>query len=101
MGALDITVEEAALRLGISVATVKRRLQSQQISGRKIGRQWVVDDTKLPAPTRRGGVGPASSPHLDVPKALRHVRLTDLAELWVPDVLRWADHLAAPEAILL
>jgi len=45
---MDITVEEAAHRLGISIATVKRRLQNSQLAGRKIGRQWVVDDAKLP-----------------------------------------------------
>ena len=99
-GRMDITVEEAATRLGISVATVKRRLQKHQLSGRKIGRQWVVDDAKLPAPTRSGGAGVAAVRHLDVRQALTHLRSTDLNELWVPDVLRWADHLADPGDVM-
>jgi hypothetical protein len=27
--------------------------------------------------------------------------MTDLSELWVPDVLRWADHLATPQSIII
>lgn len=91
---MDITVEEAALRLGLSAATVKRRLRNNQLAGRKIGRQWVVDDSKLPAPTRASGAGAAAVRNLDVRQAFRHLRSTDLNELWVPDVLRWADYLA-------
>lgn len=102
MGAgLDITVEEAAHRLGVSAATVKRRLQNNQLAGRKIGRQWVVDDARLPAPRRTSGTGAASVRQLDIPRALKHVRATDLNDLWVPDVLRWADHLATPGPVLL
>jgi excisionase family DNA binding protein len=100
-GNLDITVEEAAHRLGISVATVKRRLSAGQLAGRKIGRLWVVDGSRLPAPTRTSGTSPASAAGQDLVKALLHLRRTDLNELWVPDVLTWADHIAFPNPVLL
>ena len=60
-----------------------------------------MDDAKLPAPRRTSGTGAASVLRLDVPQALRLVRTTDLNELWVPDVLRWADHLATPGPVVL
>jgi hypothetical protein len=94
-------VEEAAQRLGISEATVKRRLQKRQLVGRKIGRQWVVDDAKLPAPVRSIATGSGSGGRLDMVAAFRYVRSTDLNELWVPDVLRWADHIANSQPILM
>jgi hypothetical protein len=63
----------------------------------------VVDDAKLPAPARRRttGTSAASANQLDLPQAFRHVRGTDLNEMWVPDVLRWADYIAMPTPILL
>jgi excisionase family DNA binding protein len=97
---MDITVAEAAQRLGISTATVKRRLEHGQIVGRKIGRQWIVDESRLPAPTRPGNSSPAMFNRVDVAEALRYVRATDLNELWVPDVLRWADFIAHPADLL-
>lgn len=97
---MDVTVEEAAQRLNISVATVKRRLINKQLTGRKLGRQWVVDDSKFPASVRASGRGALQGHSLDVASALKYVSRTDLNELWVPDVLRWADHLAAPEPVL-
>ena len=93
---MDITVEEAAQRLGISTSTVKRRLEHGQIAGRKIGRQWVVDDSKLPAPTRTDAPKPAFFSAVDVAQAFQYVKTTDLNELWVPDVLRWTDIIANP-----
>jgi excisionase family DNA binding protein len=97
---MDITVEEAAQRLGISTSTIKRRLDRGQISGRKIGRQWVVDDSKLPAPTRVESLRSAPFNAVDVTQALQYVKATDLNELWVPDVVRWADSIREPADVL-
>src|ERR1700677_3768102 len=97
---MDITVEGAAQRLGISTSTVKRRLERGQIAGRKIGRQWVVDDSRLPAPTRSDSPKPVPLSSVNVGDAVRYVRATDLNELWVPDVLRWTDFIANPTDLL-
>ena len=97
---MDITVEEAAQRLGISTATVKRRLDRGQIVGRKIGRQWIVDDSKLPAANRRPP-GEVTSGAIDTKSAFEYVKTTDLNELWVPDILRWADFIARPNGMLM
>jgi excisionase family DNA binding protein len=97
---MDITVEEAAQRLGISTATVKRRLVRGQIAGRKVGRQWIVDDSKLPAPTRFGSQKPLLISTANVAEALQYVKVTDLNELWVPDILRWTDFIAKPVGLL-
>src|SRR5438094_633470 len=84
-----LTVEEAATRIGASVATVRRMAQSGRVSAVKSGRQWLIDARTLPGygrPTRRSARSP-----VDVEKALRHVRETDFSELLVPDVLRYED----------
>lgn len=97
---MEITVEEAAQRLGISTATVKRRLKRGQIAGRKIGRQWIVEDSRLPAPTRNAKQSLFPPSMLNIGEALQFVKTTDLNELWVPDILRWADLIADPADLL-
>lgn len=97
---MEITVHEAAQRLGISTATVKRRLERGQIPGKKIGRQWIVDDSKLPPPTRTSRLPKTGFGQVDTDEALKYVKITDLNELWVPDILRWEDLLASPAELL-
>lgn len=90
-----VTVDEAALRLGVSVATVRRRLGAGSLAGTKVGRDWHVDVSALPAPgaTSRK-TRPATFTDDELAIAARYVSGFDLTDLWVPDVLRWADHLA-------
>jgi excisionase family DNA binding protein len=97
-----LTVEEASMRMGVSVATTRRMAATGRVSAVKSGRQWLIDARSL----RRGGKGrrrrrSAQSP-VDVERALRHVRSMDLTELLVPDVLRYEDLLtpAAQSEIL-
>ncbi|MFB9311654.1 reverse transcriptase domain-containing protein [Nocardioides plantarum] len=99
MAAKNITVEEAALRLGLSVATVKRHLSQGRIAGQKIGGRWLVHADKLPTVT---GVPTAASPahSVDVTKALAQVMRTDRRELWIPDILHWEDFRAHPDEVL-
>lgn len=98
---MDVTVEEAAHRLGVSVATVRRRLSTGGVSGRKVGKQWIVDGDKLPSPSPgRGAAGAATALKLDIKTAFDHIRSTDLNEIWVPDVLRWEDYAARPNELL-
>ena len=97
---MDITVEEAAQRLGISKATVKRRLERGQIGGRKIGRQWIVNDSKLPPPTRASAPNPSAFGVVNCAEAFQYVKATDLNELWVPDILRWSDLINSPGDVL-
>lgn len=93
-----LTIEEAATRLGVSVATARRMAADGRIPATKSGKQWIVDGSRFPEgrPRRRAPTRPAA----DVATALRHVRTTDLAEAWVPDVLRHADVLADEPAVL-
>jgi len=39
---MDFTIAEAAARLGVSTNTIRRRLTSGVISGRKVGGKWVI-----------------------------------------------------------
>ncbi len=89
-----ITVEEAADRLGLSVASVRRRCASGELDATKAGSQWLVNPAAL------GNVGAKRrrraselNPTLDYKKALQFVQATDLNELWVPDLLRFRDAL--------
>ena len=93
-----LTIEEAATRLGVSVATARRMAATGRIPARKSGKQWVVDGTRLAQRQTRRRV--LSKPVVDLDRALEHVQRKDLAELWVPDVLRHADVLADPGAVL-
>jgi excisionase family DNA binding protein len=93
-----LTIEEAALRLEVSVATARRMAASGRITARKTGKQWIVDGTNLrpQRPQRRV----SAKRVVDVEQALRHVQRTDLTEVWVPDVLHQADRLADAGALL-
>lgn len=91
-----LTVEETATRLGISVATVRRRCISGEIDAERKGRSWLIDGTKLRSPKRQKQRSrPATaSARADFPTALRHLRSQDLVrDLWVPDILRHEDDL--------
>lgn len=89
-----ITVEEAATRLGISPATVKRRCSSGELPARKVGRGWVLEATRLPPPrVRRPTRRPSTAAALvDLADSLRELETQDLRrDLWVPDILRHED----------
>jgi excisionase family DNA binding protein len=93
-----LTIEEAAARLGVSVATARRMAAAGQIPARKSGKQWIVDGTGLSSVRPRRRV--SSSSTLDIDRALGHVRRTDLTEVWVPDILHQADRLADAGTVL-
>jgi excisionase family DNA binding protein len=94
-----LTIEEAAHRLGVSIATARRWAASGEIPATKSGKQWVVDGEKLtPRPRRRQRR--SRTYELDFETALRHVRQTDLAETPVPDILRHADELADKDSVI-
>lgn len=93
-----ITVDEAARRLGVSIATARRMASSGKIRAAKAGRQWLVDSSSLPPTFRKRRLSRASS--LDFECALQHVKTTDLVQAWVPDVLRYEDALAQPGRLL-
>lgn len=100
MSARNITVEEAAARLGKSVQTVRRLLAQGELAGQKIGGRWLVHGEKLP--NRASASATASFPTsvVNVEQALQHVLRTDRRELWVPDVLNWEDYRESPDQIL-
>jgi excisionase family DNA binding protein len=94
-----LTIEEAATRLDVSVATARRMAADGRLSAVKTGRQWLIDARSLPS--RRRKRRSVQAP-VDVERALRHVRSTDLTQLLVPDVLRYEDLLTpTPEAEIL
>jgi excisionase family DNA binding protein len=100
MATRNITVQEAALRLGKSVATVRRLLAAGELPGQKIGGRWLVHGDKLATRRLSSTTAKAPSASIDVEAALRHVLRSDRRELWVPDVLMWEDFRSAPANIL-
>lgn len=94
-----LTIEEAAARLGVSVATARRMAADGRISGHKSGKQWLIDGHALTprTPARPRG---STRPAIDLELALSHVRNTDLREVWVPDVLQHEDVLADTARVL-
>lgn len=97
---VNISVAEAALRLGKSPATVRRLLANGQLSGQKIGGRWIVHGEKLTAPGSATGAPNVSSMAVDVDLAFRQLRRTDIRDLWVPDVLNWEDFAHDPTEVL-
>lgn len=100
MATRNITVQEAALRLGKSVATVRRLLAADELPGQKIGGRWLVHGDKLPMQRLASTTAKAPSASIDVETALKYVLRTDRRELWVPDVLMWEDFRATPGNVL-
>lgn len=97
----NLTVEEAADRLNVSVATIRRWCQTGRLSARKEGKHWVVDASKLPkSSSRRTRTKPPSSAGVDLELSLKQLAGLDLKEVWVPDILRFQDHLTVPEEVL-
>lgn len=97
-----VTVEEASSILDVSVATVRRWCSGGELEATKAGKHWLVSAQsarKMAATRKRPTSGP-SEPKFDLQKALRHVRGTDLSELWVPDILRYQDLLDSDEQLV-
>ena len=96
----NITVHEAALRLGKSEATVRRLLAAEEISGQKIGGRWLVHGDKLPTRAIPSSTVKTPSVAIDVELAFKHVLRCDRRELWIPDVLNWEDFRESPENVI-
>lgn len=98
-----LSVEEAAQRLDVSPATVKRRIRDGQIAAMKVGRSWVIQADAVPLAKRRQHpqrTKGAASASVDFTKSLGHLRKQDLGrDLWIPDVIRFADVLADTAAL--
>jgi excisionase family DNA binding protein len=96
-----VPVEEAAHHLGVSVATVRRRLSSGKLAGKKVGRDWQVEAAALPpASSMKVGGGTSEFTDAELLQAIQYVSGTDVTEMWIPDILRWADILSDPKAIV-
>lgn len=94
-----LTVDEVAEHYGVPVSTVRRWCGDGTLPASKHGRQWLVDRDKLPSrpPRKRAPASTAARAKSsrrrshDILTALRHVRSTDLREVWVPDIVRFGD----------
>jgi excisionase family DNA binding protein len=99
-----ITAEEAARRLGLSVATVKRQCASGRLQAEKVGRSWLLDERALPPPLSRPRSSRAAATalaRLDPVRALAHLRADDLPkDTWVPDILNFEDDLRDPSRLI-
>jgi excisionase family DNA binding protein len=95
----NISVEEASLRTGKSVATIRRLLAAGRISGEKIGGRWLVHGDRLPARSQESATSTTDLP-LDPSSAMSFLMKTDRRDLWVPDVLNWEDYRARPDALI-
>lgn len=92
-----ITVDEAAVRSGLSKATVRRMCGDGRLNCARVGKKnWAIDPSTLPAPKQKDqGV------RYDLPRAFEHLFTRDVKEdLWVPDVLRFEDIKHAKEAVI-
>jgi excisionase family DNA binding protein len=97
----EITVDEAAAELGVSVATVKRLCANGELDARKVGRSWFIVGRAVE--NRRRTTAPASPKPvvLDVDRALGYVEHHDLQnDVWVPDVLAFADELSDRQGVV-
>ena len=95
-----LTVEEAAERLGLSVATVRRRAASGELVATKSGKQWLINAEGLSTDKIRGGQAVSPPSQVDFSNALLQVSRLDMAELWVPDILRYKDQFEASDQII-
>lgn len=93
-----LSIEEVAEILDKSVATVRRWCVAGKLPARKSGRQWVIRRADLPSVNRSAAQSRGHIPY-DVDQAVRHISATDRNELWVPDILRWEDHLGQPAGL--
>lgn len=97
---MNITTQEASQRLGVSEATVKRRLTAGELPGTKIGGRWIVYSDKLPEPIQPLAAQMRQPPALDFGRAFTQVRTHDRRDLWIPDVLNWEDFAQDPTSII-
>jgi len=91
-----VSVEEAAERLDLSAATVRRMCAAGELSARRVGRRWVIPVASLRSrrrgrTIRRGG----RAAGFDLETSCSHVLNADERERWVPDILRLEDWAAA------
>lgn len=96
----QLSLEEAAKRLGVSVATARRWAASGRLPASKVGKQWAISASGIDAV--RSASAPATSlpAGTDLNVAFNQVARRDLREVWVPDVLQHEDWLADRGAIL-
>jgi hypothetical protein len=87
-----LTIEEAATRAGVSVATMRRRAAAGAVKAHKPGKGWVVEASSVMAGPRRTSIARRSRA-VDLDLALSHIRHRDLTELWVPDILGCEDEM--------
>jgi excisionase family DNA binding protein len=98
----QLTVEEAAERLGKPVSTVRRWVASGRLSGAKIGRQWLVDARGLPASPVAvvAPRSPSTPAGVDLDLSLTQLESRDLRSLWIPDILANEDTLSDRVSLL-
>jgi excisionase family DNA binding protein len=90
-----VSVDMAADRLGVSVATARRWLGSGKLTGRKVGKQWLIPEAAV-ASLLDQAIGTRFSAlpvEIDLAASVTHLRARDLKEVWVPDALAFADYL--------
>lgn len=58
---MEISVADAARKMGVSESRIRKLLQEQDLSGRKIGPMWIVDESSL---KRRSAISRPLSPRM-------------------------------------
>jgi excisionase family DNA binding protein len=99
----QLTIEEAADRLGKPISTVRRWVATGRLPGAKVGRQWLVQASAVPPhsavrrPPRAAAFAPTG---IDLDRSLTELENRDLKDLFVQDILRHEDVLADRVAVL-
>lgn len=99
----QLTIDEAADRLGRPISTVRRWVASGRLPGSKVGRQWLVEASAVPPPSsvRRSPRAAVSAPaSIDLDRSLAELENRDLKDLFVQDLLRHEDALADRVSVL-
>lgn len=97
----SLTVNEAALILGLNKARVRYLCQVGEIPAVKDGRTWAITDQRIEDFGRLDPVDAVVQTEPDVANALSRIECQDLlADSWVPDILRHEDKLSNREKLL-
>lgn len=95
-----VTVAQAASRVGVTPGTIRKRCAAGELTCRRVGGRWEVEESQLPVVAATTS-GLRALRGADFTRALEQIEALDLTEEWIPDILRHKDQLADRTQVLL